>query len=138
MAETILQRLLAPRSLIDPVLALVADHIRIASLPQMRPAKRDRFLRRLDIEDHLTFHEADCLASHGDLRVLAFARQALAALPPLPPAPLVTGADVLALGIAPGPRVGQMLRRVTERVEAGDVADRSQALALLRQLANVE
>jgi len=55
-------------------------------------------------------------------------------IPPVPP-PLVTGHDVLALGIRPGPRVGVILRAVQDRQLNGDITTREEALAVLAQLA---
>ncbi len=48
------------------------------------------------------------------------------------PHPLLRGRDVLALGIAPGPRVGEILRRAFEAQLDGAFSDREGALAWLR------
>lgn len=48
---------------------------------------------------------------------------------------LVTGADVLALGVS-GPRVGALLRQVREAQTDGSVSDRAAALRRLRELAD--
>jgi len=45
------------------------------------------------------------------------------------PAPLVSGADLLALGMEPGPRVGRILRQAYDRQLDGELADRDAALA---------
>lgn len=132
LAEAILQRLRAPRALRTAVVAICRDHLRIASLPQMRPARRERLLRDPTFRQHLAFHRADCLGSHGNLSVFAYAEAALATLPPLRPLP-IDGKDVLACGIAPGPAVGRLLAEVADRLaEAAVPADREHALALLR------
>jgi poly(A) polymerase len=53
---------------------------------------------------------------------------------PLP----VTGDDLLALGIAPGPRVGALLGQVAAWWEDADcTADRAACLAKLKQLAKI-
>jgi poly(A) polymerase len=134
IAEAVLRRLRAPRELRERVVAICRDHIRFASLPQMAGRKRDRWLRDPDFRSHLEFHRADCLASHGKLDVYAAAVAALAALPPLPPPPLCSGRDALALGLAPGPQIGELLRELETLLEARGITDRSAALALLQQL----
>ncbi|MCB9899156.1 MAG: CCA tRNA nucleotidyltransferase [Planctomycetes bacterium] len=48
------------------------------------------------------------------------------------PAPFVTGADVLAAGVAPGPRVGELVRAAHDLQLAGELNDREAALAWLR------
>jgi len=47
-------------------------------------------------------------------------------------APLLTGRDLLAQGLAPGPRVGEALRRVRRAQRLEGLASREEALALLR------
>ena len=53
-----------------------------------------------------------------------------------PPAFRLTGRDVVALGVAPGPQVGRLLRQAEERFMAQDFSppDREGQLTLLRQL----
>jgi poly(A) polymerase len=133
MARDVFARLGASGAWTDAVCEIVDLHIWIASLPQMRDAKRNRFLLRPDVEDHLAFHEADCRASHGDLSILEFARDAMARIPAAAHERLVTGADVLALGLPPGPVVGEILREIEEQVLEGMIADRPAALAAVRQ-----
>lgn len=51
-----------------------------------------------------------------------------------PPAPLVLGRDVLALGIEPGPRVGRLIEDVEDARDRGEIETRDEALALLQRL----
>jgi hypothetical protein len=61
----------------------------------------------------------------------------LAARAAEPPVPLLRGEDVLALGIEPGPRVGELLELVAEERAVGTISTRDEAIALVRaQLAN--
>jgi putative nucleotidyltransferase with HDIG domain len=132
MAETILQRLKAPKSLRLRVVDICLQHIRFAALPQMRPARAERWLREPDFPLHLEFHRADCMASHGKLDIYQFAAAALRSLPPLREA-LLQGKDVLALGIAPGPLIGELLEAVQARIDDAPMpTSREQALVLLR------
>lgn len=135
MADRVLQRLRAPRELRETVVEITRDHLRIAALPEMTAARRERWLRDPRFPAHLAFHRADCLGSHADLRIHDFARDSLAALPPLPPPPLCTGADILALGVPEGPMVGLLLRELAARLEAVQQPDRAVALSLLAELA---
>jgi Poly A polymerase head domain len=49
-----------------------------------------------------------------------------------PTAPLLRGGDVLALGVEPGPKVGELLELVEEERAAGTISTRDEALALVR------
>jgi len=134
MAEAVLQRLHAPRELQHAVLDLCREHIRFAGLPGMRKQRRERFLRGPAFPQHLAFHRADCLGSHGNLSLYETLQAEWRALPALPERWL-TGADVLALGVAEGPLVGQLLATAATALEDHDQPSRALALALLRDLA---
>ncbi|MBX3464113.1 MAG: CCA tRNA nucleotidyltransferase [Planctomycetes bacterium] len=134
MADAVLRRLHAPNDLRALVVDVCRQHIRFASLPQMRPRRREAWLRSPHFAVHLAFHRADCLGSHGKLDVHEFARAALLALPPAP-APLLSGADVLALGVPSGPVVGELLRAVHAAAdEAPTPWTRADALARLGEM----
>ena len=102
------------------------------------PRVRERWLRSPRFGAHLEFHRADCAASHGDLRIYQQAKAWLAELPPLPPPPLCTGRDVLALGVEPGPAVGRVLRLLQARLDDCDQPDRELALSMLRTIVEEE
>lgn len=135
MADAVLQRLRAPRDLREAVVEICRDHIRFASLPQMRPRRRETWMRSPRFGQHLRFHCADCLGSHGDLSIHDQALAEWQGLPPAPPS-LVSGTDVLALGVPAGPLVGALLREVHDRLDGEDAvaATRERALSLLREL----
>ena len=51
---------------------------------------------------------------------------------PLIPKPFVTGHDLLALGLPPGPRIGEILEAAQTRQLEGAFPDREAALAWVR------
>ena len=51
-----------------------------------------------------------------------------------PPEPLLKGRDVVALGVAPGPEVGRIVKAVYEKQLDGAVATHEQALEAARAL----
>ncbi|MCK5943300.1 MAG: hypothetical protein KAI24_15070, partial [Planctomycetes bacterium] len=133
--EEVLLRLKAPKALRARVVDVCRQHIRFADLPRMRPARAERWLREPGFEQHLAFHRADCLGSHGKLEIHEFARRRLEELPPLRE-PLLQGRDALALGVPAGPKVGELLRRVNAEIDERPTATtRQEALVLLRDAA---
>lgn len=132
MANEILLRLRAPKSLRQQVSSICRQHIRFAALPQMRPVRAERWMREADFPLHLAFHRADCLASHGKLEIYEFAKRAFEALPPMQK-PLLQGKDAIAMGVKPGPQIGRLLRSAQQTIDELPVAaTRAQALVLLR------
>lgn len=121
----------------EQVLALVENHMRFMELQRMRVSTVKRFLRLPRFDQHLALHRVDCLSSHGSLDNYQFAqaKQEEFGAEEISPPPLVRGGDVLALGIAPGPRVRQLLQAVEEAQLEGTLATREEALGMLRQLA---
>lgn len=128
----------------EQVVALVANHLKPGQLYDERERVSDGAIRRLarKCEPDLLYRvaRADCLGRHpgrfepvamewfrDKVRALAVERQ--------PPAPLLQGRDVLALGLAPGPEVGRIVRAVYERQLDGAVTTieeaRVEAAALL-------
>ncbi len=47
---------------------------------------------------------------------------------------LITGTDLIALGLVPGPKLGEILRQVREKQDEGEIMEREQALLLAKRL----
>jgi poly(A) polymerase len=105
--------------------------MRVRNVQEMRPAKLKRILARPTFPAELELHRLDCIASHGDIGNYEFLRVKATELPPevVKPAPLVTGHDLLALGLKQGPVVGQILKEVAELQLDDRFESRAAALA---------
>lgn len=119
----------------ERIVELVRNHLRVKDLPKMRPAKAKRFLLADDAADHLELHRADCLASHGNLGVYRWAVAALDALiKETPrPRPLLTGNDLIAMGLRPGPRFKEMLDALLDAQLEGTIRTVDEARAFVRR-----
>ena len=133
VAAAVLERMKLGREVTDAACALVADHLRLDPIRQMRLSTLKRLLRRDDIEDLLALHKADCLGSHGSLELYDYARARQAEFAAadqaagLRPEPLVDGADLIAWGHVPGPRFKEMLNAVEDEQLEGRLADKAAA-----------
>jgi len=130
MAVAILKRLKRSRSVWERVAYLVKNHLRHVQAPKMRVSTLKRFLGEPGIEELLEVTRLDALASNGDLQYYDFCRQKMAELKheEIHPPPLVTGKDLIALGLEPGPIFHVILDRVKEAQLEGELRDRQQAL----------
>lgn len=136
MAADICQRLRRSRDTWERVDYLARHHLRLTSAPEMRLSTLKRFLAEDGIEELLELARLDALAANGDLTHYEFCKQKraeLAAQAQLKPVPLIRGRDLLALGILPGPRVGQLLAAVGEAQLEGTLTTRDEALAWVRE-----
>ena len=134
IARPILARLKFSNDDTDRILALVANHMRFMDAPRMKESTLKKFLRLDHFDEHLALHKADCLASHGGLDNYEFVSAKLASLPPeqLRPAPFVTGHDLIALGLAPGPDFKRILAEAEDLQLEGRLRTREEALAWAR------
>ncbi|GAB4237059.1 MAG: HD domain-containing protein [Acidobacteriota bacterium] len=140
MAEEICRRLRLPNQTVRRVVELVRQHLRFIHVREMRESTLKRFLKQEHFEDHLELHRLDCLASHGDLSNYEFCRRKLAELAAEPPKPprLVTGHDLIRLGLRPGPVFSALLHRLEDAQLEGAVQTREDALAWLREQPEVQ
>ncbi|MGH8006392.1 MAG: CCA tRNA nucleotidyltransferase [Candidatus Binatia bacterium] len=135
MAVEICQRLKRSRATWERVTYLVKNHLRLISAPQMRPATLKRFLREEGIEELLELARIDALASSGDLRPYEFCRRQLAELGPeqIAPPRLLSGDDLIEMGLEPGPRFKEILDTVEEAQLEGRLLTREDALAWVKE-----
>jgi poly(A) polymerase len=132
LAEPRLRALRFPGDVIDNVLDLVAEHIRIGGYRLWRRAKQIRFLQKSNIDDHLVLHRADCESAHGLLENLYQMQSDLAALRSAPPPqrPLITGADLIAMGHTPGREFKRILEAIRDAQLEGKICTRDDALRM--------
>ena len=117
MAERILQRLRIPKKQIEEIVACVRQHMQFKDVKQMRKATLRRLLMRETFPLELELHRLDCLGSHGNLGHYDFLVEQAAELkkkPAIHP-PLLTGNDLIKLGIKPGPAMGALLNEIREK-----------------------
>lgn len=158
IASRALLRLRFPKRDVEWVTHLVREHMRVARLPEMGLGKQVRLLgvgeeeaapleelpRRFPLfADLLRLVVCDAEASAHRARAwVPLFERAVGLLVHLRrihgirrARELLTGDDLLALGFSPGPRLGEVLDLVHERILAGEIATREEALAHASRLA---
>lgn len=131
MAEEILQRLKFPRKQTDEITTAVRHHMQFKDAPKMRKSTLRRMLMRETFPLELELHRLDCLGSHRRLDIYDFLCQQRAHLndqPHLHP-PLLTGEDLIALGMKPGPELGAVLAEIREKQLADELTTADEARA---------
>jgi poly(A) polymerase len=135
VARTILTRLRFSGDDADQILALIKHHMQFGDVMQMKQSTLKRFLRLPKFEEHLALHRADCLSSHGNLDMYAFAKQRYEDLgeEQIRPRLLLTGEDLIAAGYKPGPQFRVMLEAAEDAQLEGTIATKKEALRLVRE-----
>ncbi len=137
MTESILRCLRYPNHVIDDAVVMVARHMQFMNVQKMRVARLKRFMAEPTFQREMELHRVDCASSNGFTDNYEFlqAKEAEFAAEPLIPPPLVTGRDLIKLGLTPGPRFKEILEAIqTEQLE-GKIKERGPALECLKQLA---
>jgi putative nucleotidyltransferase with HDIG domain len=134
MTEQIMLRLRFSRREIDATVEAVAQHMVFKDVQKMRVAKLKRFMARPNFEEEMELHRVDCTSSHGHLDNYEFlkAKGAEFANAPLIPVPILTGRDLIELGISPGPLFKDILEAVQSRQLEGTLSERDEALDFVR------
>jgi poly(A) polymerase len=130
MAEEICRRLRFSNADTEQIAALVANHLRFKDVPQMKPGTLKRFARLDRFDEHLELHRLDCISSHRNLENYEFMRRFLAETPQeqVHPARLLTGDDLIRLGLRPGPKFKEILETAEDAQLEGKIATHEEAL----------
>lgn len=132
-AEEVCRRLRFTNGETRRVVWLVAQHMRLACLPSMREGKRRIFAAEPGFQELLALSRLDCAASHGDQSNAKWIEDYLMGLSEEGGAPKcpVTGHDLIALGLKPGPQFRVILEELREGFIEGKFASKEEALSLL-------
>jgi poly(A) polymerase len=130
MTEEIMRRLRFSGAEIDATVEMVRQHMVFKDVPKMRMAKLKRFMARATFDDELELHRVDCQGSHRMLDNYEFLlrKREEFANEPIIPSPLVRGDDLIALGLKPGPKFGEILEAVETRQLEGTLRTSEEAL----------
>jgi poly(A) polymerase len=135
MAEEILRRLKFPNQQTEEIVACVRHHMQFKDVKQMRKATLRRLLLRETFPLELELHRLDCLGSFGDLEHYEFLLEQAEAWkhqPEIHP-PLLTGNDLIELGIKPGKALGARLREIRELQLADELKTPDEARAWVKK-----
>lgn len=150
MTAEIALRLRLSRSEGTYISALIRNHLHTGAIltPRSTTKARMRLLRRLgpDLIPSIVLCIADTRATLGPcstrefrrttidqgLRLIRESRESAATILAAPP--LLSGHDLLQMGMTPGPDLGRVLKIVREAQDAGAVRSRKQALALAEKM----
>jgi poly(A) polymerase len=136
ITRAILNRLRFSNDDTAQIVSLVANHMRFGDVTKMKQSTLKRFFRLNDFPEHLALHKLDVTSSHNLLGMYHFAKQHYEAAPEeaYKPTPLLTGRDLIAAGLRPGPRFKQLLHDLEDAQLEGNIHTRDEAINLLREL----
>jgi poly(A) polymerase len=136
MAGVIAQRLRLSNAERVRVEWLVGMHIYLCDAPTMRRSTLKPVLAHPGIRELLALHRADALACGRSTEHVEFCERCLREWPPeeLDPPPLITGDDLQANGLTPGPVFKRLLDAVREAQLEGTARTKAEALEMVGRL----
>ncbi len=133
LADSICRRLKLSNREREEVVWLVHQHMKFSVARQMKESTLRRLMSEPLFDDLAELHRIDVIASVGDLAYYRFVMERRKAfLEEKPPEkPLVTGHDLIARGLQPGPAFAEILDEIYDAQIEGKFPDRAAALAFL-------
>jgi poly(A) polymerase len=115
---------------------LVQNQGALLGAPQLRGSRLKPLLVHTGIDELLALHRAIALAEGTSVAHVEYCERMIRDTPPevLNPPPLVSGEDLLALGLKPGPTFKRLLDAVREAQLDERITTKQQALELVRNL----
>ncbi|MFA5689666.1 MAG: HD domain-containing protein [Kiritimatiellales bacterium] len=135
MAEEILRRLRLPAKEIRHIVIAIDRHMRFKDVQNMNRSTLRKLIGAETFELELELHRLDCASSHrmlGNYEFLRRERDNFKAEPVLPPR-WITGADLIARGIPPGPAMGALLKKAYDAQLEGTFANKAELLEWLKK-----
>ncbi|HUQ70749.1 MAG TPA: CCA tRNA nucleotidyltransferase [Planctomycetaceae bacterium] len=120
----------------DRITWLVGQQRALGDAATMSLARLKRLLSHSYRDDLLQLTRAALLAAEADLYPVLFCEEFLARTPAeeLNPPPLITGNDLIHIGLCPGPRFKELLDTIRDAQLNREIATHDEALALARRL----
>lgn len=131
IAELACLRLKMSREETAAIVALIEDLPQFREVFQMRESTLERFVRQNHFEESLKLERAVAIVSDGNLAAYEYCnrrRQKIKFLGEMSIPKIISGEDLIQLGIQPGPRYSQILRSVEDLVLEKKLLTKDEAL----------
>jgi tRNA nucleotidyltransferase/poly(A) polymerase len=115
--------------------SLVANLERFSGIRESRTASVKRFLRIDRFGEHLELHRIRCVATDASLAEFDFVTEKLKqwSEADIRPEPLISGNDLVSMGLEPGPSFSKILKAIEDEQLEGRLSDRAGALEFVRR-----
>jgi poly(A) polymerase len=135
-AERVADRLRLSNAEKVRVVWLVEMHQSLTDAPSMRPCRLYPILVHPGIGDLLSLHRALAVGGGRGVGHVEFCERVIRDTPPevLNPPPVLTGNDLIAIGLKPGRDFKRLLDAVRDAQLDGQIRSRDEALAMIRDL----
>ncbi len=136
MAANICDRLKTSTADKNRITWLVLKHLYFKDAQKMRPNKLKRLFAGDGYSELAELCRIDALASSGDLSDYHFCQETFEKLTheEVKPKPFITGRDLIAMGLKPGPRFKDILTKIEDEQLDGNLTTRDEAVVMAQEL----
>lgn len=136
IAADMMKRLRFANSDREAVEKAIRNHMRFASVREMKETKLRRLLADSNFTLEMELHRLDCLSCHGKMECFVFLIDQLIKRPESTslPEPFVRGRDLTAAGFKPQPAFSAILQRTYDRQLAGEFSTPEEAMRYAKSL----
>ena len=144
LAGEVLNRLNFSNEKKDVILSMVKSHMKFRNAKEMNKSTLKRLMRLPRFDLQLELHKLDCMSSHADYEMYDYCKAKLAEFgaelgkesetKAINPDRLITGDDLIALGLTPGPMFKELLRAVEDAQLEETITTKEEALVLVTTL----
>jgi poly(A) polymerase len=140
MAEKICERLKMSNAEKDRIAWLVKMHLYLRHAREMRVSKLKRLFAHEGYPELAELYKVDSLASTANLDDYHFCQNMFEELKEeeIKPEPLVTGVDLIALGLKPGPIFSKILDTIKDEQLEQQITTKEEALKKAKELVSIE
>jgi poly(A) polymerase len=138
IAEKLCKKLKVSNEEKDRILWLVEKHQYLCDAPNMKLSRLKRILVHPGIGELLALHKADSIASRRSIDHVLFCEDKLRewSREEIDPPPIITGDDLIAQGMEPGPKFKEILDRVRDAQLEGLIKTFEEGMRLAEELSN--
>ena len=136
ITENVLRRLKFSNEQIEHVVTLVENHMKGHHASEMKKSTLRRYIAQPHFNDLLRLTEADALSSNKDTSEIDYIRSHIEEFKDwkeLPP-PLVTGRDLINLGLKPGPNFKTILDTCMDKQLEGSIVTKEDGISLVKDM----
>ncbi len=139
MAEKICDRLRMSNAEKERIAWLVKMHLYLRHAQKMRISKLKRLFAHEGYPELAELYRVDSLSSTGNLDDYLFCQEMYEKLQEeeVKPVPLITGHDLIALGLKPGPAFSKILDAIKDEQLEEKVKTKEQAIKRVKEIANI-
>jgi len=137
MSEKICERLRMSNAEKERIVWLVKMHLYLRHAKEMRVSKLKRLFAHDGYPELAELYKVDSLASTGNLDDYVFCQEMFEKLKEeeIKPVPLITGHDLIALGLKPGPIFSEILETIKDEQLEEKIKTKEQAIKRAKELA---